>query len=244
MKSLPALLTNILVALALPVAALAEATPQGGPLDIRIRTAVYNENQVYRIETDLRHSTTIHFGAGERFEAVIVGDTESFQVDPIPELGNVLTIKPHVANASTNMTVITNRRTYSFHLREGSIPNRTGMFFEVRFRYPDEERRAAGASQPKGFEAPRNYNYRVSGDGDFRPTHIYDDGRYTYFVFPENGRQPALFKADDQGRERTVNWTQQGNTVRVLGVNTYWTLRIGDEAICAWRDESAIYVSN
>ena len=165
MKSLPALL----LALALPVAALAEATPQGGPLDIRIRTAVYNENQVYRIETDLRHSTTIHFGAGERFEAVIVGDTESFQVDPIPELGNVLTIKPHVANASTNMTVITNRRTYSFHLREGSIPNRTGMFFEVRFRYPDEERRAPAASQPKGYEAPRNYNYRVSGDGDFRP---------------------------------------------------------------------------
>ena len=83
-----------------------------------------------------------------------------------------------------------------------------------------------------------------SGIGDFRPSHIYDDGRYTYFVFPENGRQPALFKADDQGRERTVNWTQQGNTVRVLGVNAYWTLRIGDEAICAWRDESAIYVSN
>ena len=42
MKSLPALL----LALALPVAANAEATPQGGPLDIRIRTAVYNENQV------------------------------------------------------------------------------------------------------------------------------------------------------------------------------------------------------
>ncbi|MBU1829030.1 MAG: TrbG/VirB9 family P-type conjugative transfer protein, partial [Alphaproteobacteria bacterium] len=102
MKSLPALLTTFLLALALPVAANAEATPQGGPLDIRIRTAVYNENQVYRIETDLRHSTTIHFGAAERFEAVIVGDTESFQVDPIPELGNVLTIKPHVANASTN----------------------------------------------------------------------------------------------------------------------------------------------
>ena len=99
-------------------------------------------------------------------------------------------------------------------------------------------------TQPKGFEAPRNYSYRVSGEGDFRPSHIYDDGRYTYFVFPENGRQPALFKADDQGRERTVNWTQQGNTVRVLGVNTFWTLRIGDEAICAWRDESAIYVSN
>ena len=138
------LLAPLLLACALPTTTLAEATPQGGPLDIRIRYAVYNVNQVFRIETDLRHSTTIHFGRGERFEAVIVGDTESFQVDPIPELGNVLTIKPHVAGASTNMTVITNRRTYSFHLREGSIPNRTGMFFEVRFQYPDEAQRTTG----------------------------------------------------------------------------------------------------
>ena len=225
--------------------ALSETVPRSGSLDNRVRTATYVENQVFVIETDLRHSTTIHFGQGERFDAVIVGDTESFQVDPIPELGNVLTIKPHVQSASTNMTVITNRRTYSFHLREGAIPGRSGMFFEVRFRYPEDERRAAAANtQPKGFEAPRNYSYRVAGEGDFRPTHIYDDGRYTYFTFPENGRQPAVFKADEQGRERTVNWTQQGNTVRVLGVNEFWTLRIGDEAICALRDDSAIYVSN
>lgn len=235
------LLPPLLLALALPIPALAEATPQGGPLDVRIRYAVYNENQVFRIETDLRHSTTIHLGRGERFEAVIVGDTESFQVDPIPELGNVLTIKPHVEGASTNMTVITNRRSYSFHLREGSIPNRTGMFFEVRFRYPEEERRT---SAPKGFEAPRNYAYLVSGESDFRPSTVYDDGSYTYFTFPENGRQPAIFKADDAGRERTVNWTQDGNTVRVLGVNDYWTLRIDDEALCVARDRSAIYVSN
>ncbi|MFV1493589.1 TrbG/VirB9 family P-type conjugative transfer protein [Phaeobacter sp. JH18-32] len=237
------LLPLLFLALALPATALAEATPTGGPLDVRIRYATYNENQVFRIETDLRHSTTIHFGRGERFEAVIVGDTESFQVDPIPELGNVLTIKPHVEGASTNMTVITNRRSYSFHLREGSIPNRTGMFFEVRFRYPEDERRTR-TNTPKGFEAPRNYSYLVSGESDFRPATVYDDGRYTYFTFPENGRQPAIFKANEQGRERTVNWTQDGNTVRVLGVNDYWTLRIDDEALCIARDRSAIYVSN
>lgn len=232
-----------LLAAVLPTLVSAEATPQGGPLDIRIRYATYNENQVFRIETDLRHSTTIHFGRGERFEAVIVGDTESFQVDPIPELGNVLTIKPHVARASTNMTVITNRRSYSFHLREGSIPNRAGMFFEVRFKYPEEARRSRPGTT-KGFEAPRNYAYLVSGESDFRPASVYDDGRYTYFTFPENTRQPAIFKADERGRERTVNWTQDGNTVRVPGVNDYWTLRIDDEALCIARDSSTIYVSN
>jgi type IV secretion system protein VirB9 len=240
------ILTRLICATALLLTspALSESVPRGGTLDSRIRTATYNADQVFVIETDLRHSTTLHFGPGERFKAVIVGDTESFQVDPIPELGNVLTIKPHVQKASTNMTVITNRRTYSFHLREGAIPGRSGMFFEVRFRYPEDRRRTTASSQPKGFVAPRNYNYRVAGTGDFRPTQIYDDGKYTYFTFPENGRQPALFKADKQGRERTVNWTQDGNTVRVLGVNQYWTLRIGEEAICANRDDRAIYVSN
>ena len=228
-----------------PAHVVAEATPQGGPKDIRIRHALYDAQQVFRIETDLRHSTTIHFGRGERFQAVIVGDTESFQVDPIPELGNVLTIKPHVQSSSTNMTVITHRRTYSFHLREGSIPGRTGMFFEVRFRYPDDERRARAASaQPKGFQAPRTYSYKIAGDGDFRPVSVYDDGRFTYFTFSETGRQPAIFKADSRGRERSVNWTQAGNTVRVSGVTPYWTLRLGEEALCVYRDTSAIYVSD
>lgn len=234
--------TLCLTCLATPV--LPASTPTGGPLDIRIRMATYNENQVYSIETDLRHATTIHFGRGERFEAVIVGDTESFQVDPIPELGNVLTIKPHISGASTNMTVITNRRRYSFHLREGRIAGRTGMFFEVRFRYPDDERKPSSPARPKGYGVPKNYAYLFSGTGDFRPSSVYDDGRFTYFTFAKNARQPALFKADNQGRERTVNWTQQGNTVRVFGVTKYWTLRIGDEAICIYRNDNALTVGN
>ena len=152
--------------------ALAEATPQGGPKDIRIRYAVYDEQQVFRIETDLRHSTTIQFGQGERFEAVIVGDTESFQVDPIPELGNVLTIKPHVQGASTNMSVITNRRSYTFHLREGSIPGRTGMFFEVRFRYPEDDRRATVGQRPtKGTSDSAKLQLQGCGRRRFPPCH-------------------------------------------------------------------------
>lgn len=243
--TLPRALRLIAIAAIFPGALQAEVTPQGGSLDVRIRTATYNENQVFRIETDMRHATTIHFGAGERFEAVIVGDTESFQVDPIPELGNVLTIKPHVRSASTNMTVITNRRSYSFHLHEGTMAGRSGMFFEVRFRYPGESRTGRAASpKPKGYQTPRNYAYRAAGVGDFRPTTVYDDGRYTYFTFAETARQPAIFKANEEGRERTVNWTQQGNTVRVYGTNPYWTLRIGDQAICIAEDPGAITVGS
>ena len=226
-------------------AAHAAATPTGGSKDIRIRNAVYDPDQVYIIETDLRFSTTIHFGRGERFQAVIAGDTQSFEITPITDLGNVISIKPHIARATTNMTVITNRRTYSFELREGKISGRTGRFYEVRFSYPeDAKRKRASKTTAKSFEPPKNYAYKIAGKADFQPTSVYDDGKYTYFTFGEGVRQPAVFKADDEGRERTVNWTQQGKTVRVLGVNQFWTLRIDGTALCIARDSATIYVRN
>ena len=222
----------------------AEATPRGGTTDDRIRTAVYDPDQVYVIETDLAHATTIRLGPGERFAAVAVGDTESFQVDPIPELGNVITIKPHVAGASTNMTVITDGRSYNFHLREGRS---RAQFFEVRFTYPGGGRGAGdetaklpgGAVRTTAGATPSgtvNGGYLASGSQDFRPTQVWDDGRHTYFRFAASARQPAIFKADAQGRERTVNWTQMDeDVVRVRGLSRDWTLRIGEEAICIRR---------
>ncbi|MEM9430211.1 MAG: TrbG/VirB9 family P-type conjugative transfer protein [Pseudomonadota bacterium] len=223
-----------LLALALPLDALAEAVPRPGPKDPRVRIAAYAEREVYVIETDLLHATTVHFGRGERFVAVVAGDTESFAIDPIPA-ANALTIKPVVSRAATNMTILTNRRAYSFHLREGARPD---QFFDVHFSYPAE--RQAAAAQKPGFAAPIHRAYSLSGAGDFRPRAVYDDGRYTYFVFPEAARQPAIFKADDDGRERTVNVTQEGTISRVLGVNRDWTLRIGEAAICVRRETGQI----
>ena len=222
----------------------AAATPKGGSKDIRIRTAVYDPDQVYVIETDLRFSTTIHFGRGERFQAVIAGDTQSFEITQITDLGNVISIKPHVARATTNMTVITNRHTYSFELREGKISGRTGRFYEVRFSYPEDTKRKRTSKTAKSYEPPKNYAYKIAGRADFQPTSVYDDGKYTYFTYADGVRQPAIFKADDQSRERTVNWTQQGKTVRVLGINQFWTLRIDSTALCIARDSATIYVRN
>lgn len=219
------------------VTAEAASVPSAGPRDPRIRIATYNPDQVYQIETDLLHATTIHLGVGEQFVAVIAGDTRSFNIQPIVPAGNVLSIKPTVQDARTNMTVLTTRRTYSFALAEGS---RDGEFFDVRFRYPNDERRSSNFFGKSGFQPPKNFNYQVAGSGDFRPMRIWDDGRHTYFVFPENARRPAIFRADAEGRERSVNSTQQGNAVRILGVNDYWTLRIGDQEICVRRDTTRI----
>ncbi len=116
-------LTVSALALALAAGPLhAASTPSSGRLDPRIRNAIYNPDQVFVVETDLRHATTLHFGQGETFQAVIVGDTESFEVDPIPEIGNILTIKPHVAKARTNMTVVTPSSGLSSSRSASTIP--------------------------------------------------------------------------------------------------------------------------
>lgn len=226
---------SLLLLLVLTGQALAEGVPKAGHRDSRIRNAAYDPDQVFVIETNLRFATTIHFGRGERFEAVIAGDTESFDITPISDLGNVVSIKPHIAKAATNMMVITNKRTYSFLLREGYVRGANGHFFEVRFSYP-EEKKPGPTLLAKGYEPPKNYAYKVAGKAKFQPSTVYDDGRYTYFQFAEGVEQPAIFKADETGRERTVNWTQQGAVVRVLGVNGFWTLRIGDRTLCITRD--------
>lgn len=223
--------------------ALAEGVPKAGHRDSRIRNAVFDADQVFVIETNLRFATTIHFGRGERFAAVVAGDTESFDITPISDLGNVVSIKPHVAKAATNMTIITNKRTYSFLLREGAVRGDNGRFFEVRFTYP-EDKKAGSSIFAKGYAAPQNYNYKVAGKASFQPSSVYDDGRYTYFQFAEGIEQPAVFKADESGRERTVNWTQQGAVVRVLGVNDFWTLRIGERTLCIMRDKNILSVGN
>ncbi len=41
-----------------------------------------------------------------------------------------------------------------------------------------------------------------------------------------------------------MNWTQAGDVVRVLGTSDYWTVRIGDEAICLYQDRSALTAGN
>ena len=55
----------------------------------------------------MKHAATIRLGNGEQFQAASSATPRAGRSLPIPEIGNVLTVKPHVKGARTNMTVIT-----------------------------------------------------------------------------------------------------------------------------------------
>lgn len=200
-----------------------EAVPKSGPKDNRVRIATYQESQVYRIRVSLTRVTTIEFGEGETIRSIIAGDTKGFQLDGVPG-GRAFAVKPNARGVTTNITVYTNRRSYYFHVTEGSSP----IYYVVQFQYPQNNRRPEKAVA----QAAPNYNYAASARTEFTPSSIWDDGTFTYFRFPRNAPVPAIFRHSN-GRERTVNSTQiEDGVLRVSGVNREWVLRLNEEIVC------------
>ena len=212
--------------------AAAETTPRPFPQDSRIRSFTYNEHEVYRLDTFMRFITSIEFEPGESIESVQVGDSESWQIVRL-DRGDVLSVKPLIEGAYTNMTVYTNQRPYTFELR--ARPGQVGspnLNYRVSFRYPDVEARQRNAAIKRA-ERPKDYNYFAAGDAEaLKPVQVYDDGQRTIFVFPDNARRPGIFLVGPNGRETIVNARHTENATIVDRVSDRWTIRIGDEEIC------------
>lgn len=114
--------------------------------DSRIKTFVYNANEVFNVTTHYGYQSNIEFGARESIETVSLGDRVGWQIIPS---GRRLFIRAMEENAHTNMTVITNQRAYQFDLRSSDADAVFGseeLTYVVRFFYPEDL--AAGASIP------------------------------------------------------------------------------------------------
>jgi hypothetical protein len=73
--------------------------------DSRIKTLVFNPNEVFTITTHYGYQSNIEFGPKEVIDTISVGDRIGWQITPA---GRRLFIRAQEENAHTNMTVITN----------------------------------------------------------------------------------------------------------------------------------------
>ena len=212
-----------------PTVVAAQARP-APPADPRVRAILFRENDVVRVDTRLRFITAIEFAAGETVKAVLAGDTKSFEIVRLKS-GNVISIKPLVRRARTNVNIYTDRRTYVLDVREGRSKRLT---HRLRFNYPppppDEAALIAAGVVPSPDHAS---DYKAAGDADFRPIAAWDDGTATYFRFARGARRPAIFWSDADGADYATNTAQiDSETVKVPLIRKRWTLRIGSEVVC------------
>ena len=85
--------------------------------DSRIKTFVYNPNEVFTLTTHYGYQSNIEFAEKETIETVSVGDRVAWQIIPA---GRRLFLRAQEENARTNMTVVTNLRAYQFDLLSSS----------------------------------------------------------------------------------------------------------------------------
>lgn len=106
--------------------------------DSRIKTYVYNPNEVYLLVVHTGFQSHIEFAKGEEIETISMGDSYAWKITP---LANRLFIKPLERNIRTNMTILTNRRTYQFDLvaRELEGEDDQDLVYVVRFYYPSKK---------------------------------------------------------------------------------------------------------
>jgi len=107
--------------------------------DSRIKTYVYSPNEVYLLVLHFGFQSSIEFGKNESIETITLGDSYAWKITP---LGNRLFIKPMERDIRTNMTIITNRRTYQFDIvaKELESGSEKDLVYVMRFQYPKKSR--------------------------------------------------------------------------------------------------------
>lgn len=215
-------------------------------VDSRIRVLVYSPDDVFKFTGYYGYQASIELAKDEEVVSVSMGDTTAWQIVPA---GFRIFIKPIEEDATTNLTLITNKRTYFFELYAEEADNirDPDMVFNVRFIYPDEEQEdtirtfhATSSAPDLTHPEKYNFNYSLSGNEDIAPIKIYDDGEFTYIQFRDKNTDiPAIFAVDEDLRESMLNYhmSQTGkNLIIVEQVFPKLSMRLGKKLICVFNE--------
>jgi len=222
----------------------AQNNPLAYSSDTRIKHVNYQENNVIPIQAMTLTTTEILFGEQEQVLDIEGGDTTAWMVTYHPHLPNMIFVKPTVFNSDSNITVVTNRHHYYFHVTSNKHVERSPKLqtYAVKMEYPapvsSTKKVQAAAHQTTPARAvrvvskptphPVNTEYRFSGSPQLVPLHVFDDGRFTYFELAANAPVPAIFAVEDkQGKENTVNTRRVGKYIVVQRTAPQFTLRSG-----------------
>lgn len=212
--------------------------PKGSRYDSRVQKFIYNPDDVVRIKTKVGISTLIQLEEGENIlsdnAGLGIGDKNAWSV---AVKGNNIFIKPIAENPDTNITLVSNKRTYMIYLelvKDEQLPS-----FLVRFEYPKPKKAYEPKKPSNLYKAlqnnPCNNNYGYSnyryykwGNEQLAPMEAWDDGQFTCFRFIGSNEMPAIYKKLADGTEVLTNTNIENDVVVVHEVAKEFRLRSGN----------------
>ncbi|PIR34605.1 MAG: hypothetical protein COV36_00485 [Alphaproteobacteria bacterium CG11_big_fil_rev_8_21_14_0_20_44_7] len=257
--------------------------------DSRIKTLVFNENEIYSLVARNGFQSAVELAPDEKIETISIGDPIGWQITPS---GRRVFIKPLHKTGTTNLSIITNKRSYQFELKAtADSSSRSGHAYLIRFFYPTQSISFDGVdrtrgnlrpvsdtpipnfpafsaapqmpapnlpSPPQAFNPPMpapaappqptvetfNFNYTLTGPDSLAPRKIFDDGKSTFFEFPNPvGTPPQISVVSFDGSETPlparVEGSMSGGLVVVDRVAGKFTIRQNRELICVYNESIA-----
>lgn len=106
-------------------------------IDSRIKTFIYSENEIFHLRFRVGYQSIVEFANDEEIELISLGDPFPWKLTPVNRRLFVKALDP---NASTNMTIITNKRMYLFEIDSTDADDKVlddDLVYVARFFYPD-----------------------------------------------------------------------------------------------------------
>jgi len=220
--------------------------------DSRIKTIVFNENEVFQLKFHYGFQSFIEFSEDEDIEIISLGEAFPWRVTPV---GKRLFIRPLQINVRTNMTIVTTKRTYQFEITASKYDGRADeeLIYSVRFYYPDKyklpslpkQTEVSGKKGKTEFTLKNeergsilNFDYSIAGESnEITPLKVFDDSIHSYFQFPDDNLIiPSIHVVDIYGNEIPVNYHLDGKYVVIDTVQLQFSLRLGNNLLCIFNN--------
>lgn len=173
--------------------------------------------------------TDIVLEPGEIIKDVQIGDSIRWVISlstsgEEPLIASHVIIKPVDSGLQTTLNIMTNKRVYRLNL----ISEEKKFMPGVAFHYPNNitntlsnyKKELQAKSNSKNFykikddKIPTNienldFGYTITGNGEFKPLRVYNDGIKTYIQMAKNLKfyeAPALMILDSKNKEEVVNY--------------------------------------
>lgn len=217
------------------------ATPLPG--DSRLVQFEYDADQTYLILSRPKAVTHVEFAPDEKIMTVAGGDTKHWELTPTANRKHLF-IKPLYDNIETSMTVLTDKRSYQFVLRSTGagakwyqrVTWQHGQTILLDLSPMSAARDVSGvepaprATQQTEGVNPENirFGYQITGEADFKPTSVFDDGKFTWIKMPAGLQEmPALFAMSEGDEFQLVNSVIKGEYIVAQRVINAGILKLG-----------------
>jgi len=228
----------------------AEVAVHTSLLDERVTTLEYRKGEVYSINARQGQQTIVRFHEDEGFRFIGSGKSTGWEIFTHE---HILSIIPLSHNVDTNLNVTTQDRItgevryYVFELNALNVDSNEIGTWSIEFKntkgreqlhYSAPFMAAVTPALPEAVHIPdttlrielsaMDFRYGYSGDDVLTPLRIFDDGKFTYFEFPQDMAIPIILTVEGGEQRLIVNRHEEGIYTVVQQVADEYVLILGD----------------